>query len=64
MKKLISKCELEDLKKNAAKIIKIQVKYHPKNWRRASMSKYVSEPFKYCKIKQNDDYLSYETNED
>jgi hypothetical protein len=37
MKKLINKFERLDLCKNAAKVIKIQVRHIPKNWRKDNM---------------------------
>ena len=37
MKRLISKFEEPEARKNAAKIIKIQIKYMNRNWRKNNM---------------------------
>lgn len=37
MKRLVSKFEESEVRKNASKIIKIQIKYMNKNWRKNNM---------------------------
>lgn len=37
MKRLVSKFEEPEVRKNASKIIKIQIKYMNKNWRKNNM---------------------------
>ena len=59
MRKLFSKCKLAQLKKNAAKVIKIQIKYMNRNWRKAN-EKIVSIPYAYVQFDYSDDWLSYE----
>ena len=59
MKKLFTKCKLAQLKKNAAKVIKIQIKYQTRNWRKAN-EKIVSIPYQYVNFTYSDDWLAIE----
>ena len=59
MRKLFTKCKLSQLKKNAAKVIKIQIKYMNRNWRKAN-EKIVSIPYQYVKFDYTDDWLAFE----
>lgn len=59
MRKIIQKSKMTDLKKNAAKVIKIQIKYLNRNWRKTNM-KVVSIPFNFVTLKGNDDWMIYE----
>ena len=60
MKRLITKFEksnVSDIKKNAAKIIKIQIRYMNRNWRKNNM-KIVSLVYQYVKLRNLDDWLA------
>ena len=59
MRKLFTKCKLPQLKKNAAKVIKIQIKYMNRNWRKAN-ERIVSVPYAYVQFTYDDDWLAYE----
>ncbi|CDW84661.1 UNKNOWN [Stylonychia lemnae] len=62
MKRLINKfekSEVADIKKNAGKIIKIQIKYMNRNWRKNNM-KIVSLVYQYVKLRRLDDWLAWE----
>ena len=59
MRKLLQRCKLPELKKNAAKVIKIQIKYLNKQWRKVNM-KIVSIPYQFVKIRSTDDWLTYD----
>ena len=56
MRKLFNKFNHLDIQKNAAKVIKIQIRWTNKNWRKAN-EKIVSIPYQYCKLTYNDDWL-------
>lgn len=58
MKKLINKFERDDLCKNAAKVIKIQVRNISKTWRKENM-KIISSVYQYVKLKKLDDWLGW-----
>ena len=58
MKKLINKFERDDLCKNAAKVIKIQVRNISKTWRKDNM-KVISSVYQYVKLKKLDDWLGW-----
>ncbi len=60
MKRLITKFEkttVVDIKKNAAKIIKIQIRYMNRNWRKNNM-KIVSLVYQYVRLRKLDDWLA------
>eukprot|EP00347_Sterkiella_histriomuscorum_P005678 403355681 len=62
MKRLINKfekSEVADIKKNAGKIIKIQIKYMNRNWRKNNM-KIVSLVYQFVKLRRLDDWLAWE----
>ena len=63
MKKLITKFTRLDLRKNAAKVIKIQIKYStikhsPKEWRKDNM-KIISTVYQYVELTGLDDWLGW-----
>ena len=58
MKKLINKFTRADLCKNAAKVIKIQIRHIPKNWRKENM-KIVSAVYQHCQLRSLDDWLGW-----
>ena len=59
MRKLFQKFQLPQIQKNAAKVIKIQIRWTSKSWRKAN-EKIVSIPYQYCKLTYNDDWLVHE----
>ena len=62
MKRLISKfekSEVADIKQNDAKVIKIQIKYMNRNWRKNNM-RIVSLVYQYVKLRKLDDWLAWE----
>jgi Domain of unknown function (DUF3402) len=59
MKRLITKFEAPEVRKNSAKIIKIQIKYMNRNWRKNNM-KIVSLVYQYVRIRNLDDWLALE----
>lgn len=60
MKKLISKFNRADLCKNAAKVIKIQIKHISKTWRRDKENmKVVSTVYQHVKLRSLDDWLGW-----
>ena len=62
MKKLITKFKMPELYKNAAKVIKIQIKYLRKDWRKQEQNqKIISIPYQYVKFAPNDDWLDFES---
>jgi Domain of unknown function (DUF3402) len=60
MKRIINKFEDPEVRKNAAKIIKIQIKFMNRNWRKNNM-KIVSLVYQYVKIRNLDDWLAMES---
>ena len=56
MKKLINKFTRPDLCKNAAKVIKIQIRQHSKNWRKDNM-KIISTVYQHVRLRKLDDWL-------
>ena len=58
MKKLINKFNRQDLCKNAAKVIKIQIRHISKNWRKDNM-KIISTVYQYVKLRKLDDWLGW-----
>jgi len=58
MKKLINKFEREDLCKNAAKVIKIQIRHISKNWMKDNM-KVISTVYQYVRLRKLDDWLNW-----
>jgi hypothetical protein len=58
MKKLINKFEREDLCKNAAKVIKIQIRHISKNWMKENM-KVISTVYQYVRLRKLDDWLNW-----
>ena len=63
MKKLFMKFKLPELRKNAAKVIKIQIKYLRRDWRRNN-EKIISIPYQYVKFHFADDWLDFEGSND
>ena len=59
MKRLINKFEGEGVRKNAGKIIKIQIRYMNRNWRKNNM-KIVSLVYQWVRIRRLDDWLGME----
>lgn len=59
MKRLITKFEYPEIRKNSAKIIKIQIKFMNRNWRKNNM-KIVSLVYQYVRIRNLDDWLGME----
>ena len=59
MRKLFQKFKLPEIQKNAAKVIKIQIRWTNKQWRKAN-ERVVSIPYQYCKLSYNDDWLIFE----
>lgn len=59
MRKLITRFKLPQLRKNAAKVIKIQIKLLNKAQRKDN-ARIVSIPFAYCKLSHKDDWLVLE----
>ena len=59
MKKLFTKFKLPELHKNAAKVIKIQIKYLRRDWRRQN-HKIIQLPYYYVKFYPADDWLDFE----
>jgi len=60
IKKLIARFTLPQLKKNAAKVIKIQIKYMEKRWRKTNM-KIVSIPYSYVDLNITDEWLAFDS---
>lgn len=60
MKKLFTKFKLPELHKNAAKVIKIQIKYCRKDWRRNN-PKIMQFPYYHVKFEQGDDWMDFES---
>ena len=60
IRKLIQRFKLPELRKNAAKVIKIQIKYLDKKWRKNNM-RIVSIPYAYVNLKIEDDWLALDT---
>jgi len=58
MKRIILKFDSVEVKKNAAKLIKIQVKLFNRNWRKQNM-RIVSYVYQYVKLRELDDWLNY-----
>jgi hypothetical protein len=63
MKRLITKFEYEEVRKNSAKIIKIQIKFMNRNWRKNNM-KIVSLVYQYVRIRNLDDWLGMENSQE
>jgi hypothetical protein len=59
MKRLITKFDDPNVRKNSAKIIKIQIKFMNRNWRKNNM-KIVSLVYQYVRIRNLDDWLGME----
>ena len=61
MKKLFAKFKMRELHKNAAKVIKIQIKYLRRDWRKQEQNqKIISIPYQYVKFAPGDDWLDFE----
>lgn len=60
MKKLFTKFKFPELHKNAAKVIKIQIKYCRRDWRRNN-HKIIQIPYYYVKFPAGDDWLDFES---
>lgn len=58
MRKLINKFNRPDLCKNAAKVIKIQIRQIGKNWRKDNM-KIISTVYQHVDLKNLDDWLGW-----
>jgi len=58
MRRIISRFESPQVRKNAAKIIKIQVRFLNKGWRRNNM-KIVSMVYQFVKLRKLDDWLTF-----
>jgi hypothetical protein len=58
MKKLINKFKRADLCKNAAKVIKIQIRHISKTWRKDNM-KIVSAVYQHVQLRKLDDWLGW-----
>ena len=58
MKKLISKFERPDLCKNAAKVIKIQIRYISRVWRKDNM-RIISIVYQHVRLRKLDDWLGW-----
>ena len=58
MKKLIAKFDRADLCKNAAKVIKIQIRQISKTWRKDNM-KILSTVYQHVQLKDLDDWLGW-----
>jgi len=56
MRKLFQRCKLQEVKKNTAKVIKIQIKFYNKSWRRQNM-KILTIPYQFVKFSLSDDWL-------
>ena len=63
MKRLISKFDNDDIRKNAGKIIKIQVRYMNKTQRKNNM-KIISLVYQYVHLRKLDDWLAWESAND
>jgi hypothetical protein len=63
MKRLITKFEYAEVRKNSAKIIKIQIKFMNRNWRKNNM-KIVSLVYQYVKLRNLDDWLGMENSQE
>lgn len=63
MKRLITKFEYAEVRKNSAKIIKIQIKFMNRNWRKNNM-KIVSLVYQYVRIRNLDDWLGMENSQE
>jgi hypothetical protein len=61
MKRIITKFDSLQVKKNAAKLIKIQIKLMSKVWRKNNM-RIVSYVYQYVKLRELDDWLNYADN--
>jgi hypothetical protein len=62
MKKLFAKFKMPELFKNAAKVIKIQIKYLRRDWRKQEQNqKIISIPYQYVKFLPGDDWLDFES---
>mmetsp|Transcript_4624 Transcript_4624/g.3322 ORF Transcript_4624/g.3322 Transcript_4624/m.3322 type:complete len:85 (+) Transcript_4624:265-519(+) len=59
MKRLINKFECPLVRKNASKIIKIQIRYMNRNWRKNNM-KVISLVYQYVQLRRLDDWLAWE----
>ena len=59
MKKLFQKFHLPQIQKNAAKVIKIQIRWTQKPWRKQN-EKIWTIPYQYCKLTYTDDWLIFE----
>ena len=60
IRKLIQRFKLPELRENAAKVIKIQIKYMDKKWRKNNM-RIVSIPYSYCDLKIEDEWLALDS---
>ena len=60
IKKLIARFTMPELKKNAAKVIKIQIKYMDKRWRKNNM-KIVSIPYSFVDLNIEDEWLALDS---
>lgn len=60
MKKLFSRFKLASLQKNAAKVIKIQIKYLRRDWRRNN-AKIIQIPYYFVKFAPGDDWMDFES---
>lgn len=58
MKKLINKFSRADLCKNAAKVIKIQIRHISKTWRKDNM-KSISSVYQHVQLRHLDDWLGW-----
>ena len=58
MKKLINKFTRADLCKNAAKVIKIQIRHISKTWRKENM-KSISSVYQHVQLRHLDDWLGW-----
>lgn len=58
MKKLINKFTRPDLCKNAAKVIKIQIRHISKTWRKDNM-KIISSVYQHVQLRKLDDWLNW-----
>lgn len=63
MKRLITKFEFAEVRKNSAKIIKIQIKFMNRNWRKNNM-KIVSLVYQYVRLRNLDDWLGMENSQE
>ena len=60
IRKLIQRFTMAELRKNAAKVIKIQIKYMDKKWRKNNM-RIVSIPYSYVDLNIEDEWLALDS---